>query len=363
MAVSRRAVLLGACGLGAAAALPAVVLPAAVPPEPEPPVPAPALPPPSPSATAEALADAEAVPAPLVGDARPYFTAADWLWQPIPADPALDPRSADMVTNLRQGAHVANMREFGVTLRGPAEVTRDTPRYRVRFSRVDDWGADPFGADTMPVPDGTPVPPGSDAHVAVADPARGTVYSLWQARSADGRWSASWGAKVPLRGDGRETYGAASTGSRLSRLAGVVRASEIAAGHIPHALFFSTDVAAPESDHRYPSCRSDGQNMAGVAVPVPEGARIQLDPAVDLTAIRGITPLELTVGRALQTYGAYCGDNGNARMGFLFEYEDGDSPGDSPGPTYRAAGATWDYFDLYMLPWDRLRVLRTWNGR
>ena len=45
-------------------------------------------------------------------------------------------------------------------------------------------------------------------------------------------------------------------------------------------------------------------------------------------------------------------------MTFLFEYEDGISP----GPTYRAAGAPWDYYDMARIPWDKLRVLKTWNG-
>ena len=295
----------------------------------------------------------------MVGPAaRPYFAAADWLWQPVPENPVLDPQSEQFVQLLRRDKHVAALREFAVAIRGPEGVTFSTPRYKIRFGRTPAWGPDPFGADTMPIPDGMPIPPGSDAHVAVVDPVRNTAYGLWQAARSDTGWSASWGAEVPLDGDGRETAGSASTGSRLARLAGVVRTSEIAAREIPHALFFSTDMAAPASLLRYPASRSDGKNMAGVPLPIPEGARVQLDPAVDLDAIEGITPFELTVGRALQVYGAYCGDNGGSRMTFLFEYE----TGSAPGPTYAAAGAPWDYFDMARLPWERLRVLKTWNG-
>ena len=92
--------------------------------------------------------------------------------------------------------------------------------------------------------------------------------------------------------------------------------------------------------------RSSAADTHGLSVPISP-------------MIPGITPLELTVGRALQRYGAYCGDNGGSRMSFLFEYEGGTSP----GPTYRAAGAGWDYFDMVRLPWSRLRVLKAWNGQ
>ena len=297
-------------------------------------------------------------PAAEAAAARPYFAAADWLWNTIPDNPVLDGASTQMVAQLKTGKHVALLRQFGVTLRGPSGITGSTPRYDVAFSRVPSWGPDPFGTDKMPIPSGTPVPPGSDGHLAVADPTNGQVYNLWQARFSANKWQASWGSRVPLQGDGRETYGSSSTGARLARYAAVVRASEIAARSIPHALFFSTDMAALASNFRYPAAASDGANMARVATPIPEGARVQLDPTINLNAIPGITPFELTIGTALQRYGAYCGDNGGSRMSFLFEYESGGAV----GPTYAAAGVPWDYFDLTRLPWDKLRVLRSWNG-
>jgi hypothetical protein len=144
----------------------------------------------------------------------------------------------------------------------------------------------------------------------------------------------------------------------LARFAAVVRVSEISSGHIPHALFFSTNMAA--ADHRYPAARSDGTNTALVATPIPQGARVQLDPAIDVDALPEITPFEKAVAKALQTYGAYCGDNADARMAFIFEFEGGGKP---PGATYVAAGATEDYFEMTHIPWEALRVLNNWNGR
>lgn len=293
-------------------------------------------------------------------EARTYFDTADWLWSPIRDDPALDPDSAAIVSLLASttagASRVANMHAYGVTLRGPGGIDISTPRHDIVFANEGVWGSDPFDNDTVGVPDDMPIPPGSDGHVAIADPTTNQVYSLWRATNTGGVWGAEWGAKVDLHGDGLETTGS-STGARLSRYAGVIRASEIAAGEIPHALFFSTDMAHA-SEFRYPATNSDGNNMAGVDYPIPEGARIQLDPSIDVAAIPGITPGEIAVAKALQQYGAYCGDNGGARMGFIFEYQD-DS---DPGQVYVDAGLAWDYFDMAHIPWESLRVLRTWDG-
>lgn len=290
---------------------------------------------------------------------RAYFQAADWLWSPIPANPTLDAQSDAIVATLSQATHICDMWEFGVTLRGPSGITGATPRYDIAFSQVPAWGADPFGSDTMPIPAGTPVPPGSDGHVAIADPVNNQTYNLWQAAYNSGAdtWGASWGSLAALDGDGRELVGS-STGSGLARYGAVIRVSEIAAGIINHALFFSTDMAANSTNFRYPASRSDGTNIINTFTPIPEGARVQLNPSIDIEAIPNITPIEVAVAKALQVYGAYCGDNGGARMAFVFEYEGGTDP----GATYVAAGAPWDYFDLSHIPWDQLRVLAAWNG-
>lgn len=284
--------------------------------------------------------------------ARPYFDAADWLWNPVPEDPELDPQSAAMVEHLAQGDHIANTGDFAVTLRGVDDITEDTPRFPVSFSQEGSWGPDPFEGETMPIPEGTPIAPGSDGHLAVADPVSNMVYNLWMAQDGGDGWSAGWGAMTPLDGDGREENGS-STGAGLARYAAVVRAEEIAAGEIPHALFFSTNMAAPD-EVRYPATKTDGSNMDGVDTPIPEGARVQLDPSLDLDSL-DMTEGERTVARALQTHGAYVGDNGGARMAFLFEYVPDSS-------VYEDAGLVGDYAPMDGIPWDRLQVLADWNG-
>ncbi|MDN5858698.1 MAG: hypothetical protein L0H84_08740 [Pseudonocardia sp.] len=280
--------------------------------------------------------------------ARPYFQRADWLWDPIVADPVLDPDSAGMVSDLASSTeYIANIGDFGVTLVGPEKITDSTPRFAISPSQ---YGPD---LDDVPIPEDTTIAPGSDGHLAVADPVSGKVFNFWIARKDGDGWSAAGGAATDLAGDGRETSGGTSTGSNIARFAAVVRISEIERGLIPHALFFSTDMAKA-GECRYPAAKTDGSNMDGVANPIPEGARIQLDPAVDVDALDA-TPAVKMIAKALQTYGAYVGDNGGARIAFLFEYG-------PDSPVYQQAGLRGGFAPIDGIPWDKLRVLAAWNG-
>jgi hypothetical protein len=106
---------------------------------------------------------------------------------------------------------------------------------------------------------------------------------------------------------------------------------------------------------RDPATRTDGTSTEANCT--PQGARIQLDPAVDVAAIPGITPGEIAVGEALQTYGAYLRDSTGVTMAFSFE-----KPTREADPYLLAAGFRWDYYGMPNIPWDRLRVLRQWDG-
>ena len=288
------------------------------------------------------------------------FPAADWLWKPIPPSPKISGHSATWVGyfSAHGTQHVANLRDYGVTMVPASAVTALTPRYRVTLTEK--WGSNPFGSTTIPIPTGTPIPPGSDGHIAVQDPISGQVFGLWQAKynSKTDTWSASWGGMTPINGNGIDTAGSA-TATGISRYAGVVGSYEFglaiaANGRLNHALFISSDIAG--SSFVPPAIKSDGVNQAGVALPIPEGSRIQLDPTVNVDAIPGITPAEKVIAKTLQTYGAYVGDRGGARMAFIFRMISGSTP-TNPGSEWTNAGLAWDYFDMAHIPWAKLRVL------
>lgn len=296
----------------------------------------------------------------------PYFQAADWLWKPIVANPVLAANSATWVKYLSAAGaqHVADLYDSGVTLVSATQITASTPRYDVKFTEP--WGSDPFGTYTVAIPVGLNLPSGSDRQIAILDPTTGKAYGLWQATydSATNTWTAAWGGMTDLSGNGIDQSGSA-TATNIARYAGVVTAAEFSAAvtantGINHALFISSDIAS--ALFTGPATKSDGTNMAGVTTPIPEGTRIQLDPSIDIDAIPGISAGEKVIAKTLQTYGAYVGDQGGARMAFVFEVTPDATSPTNPGAVWTNAGLSWDYYDMADIPWSQLRVLANWDG-
>ena len=294
-------------------------------------------------------------PAPTPVTGRP-FTAGSAFNLQIPTAPVLDPASSTWAGQLGApgNAQSALLDETGVAV---YEANAATPRYTVRCT--ESWGPCPLAAQPVPIPIGARAPTGSDGAMVVIDSSTRKSYEFWQARpTGTGGWEASWGSVNSIDGDGYDASGSSPTGAGISRLAGVVRLQELAAGRINHALVFATGISSPGT-FRYPASKTDGGNMFGSATPLPEGARVQLDPSINVDAITNITAAEKAVARALQTYGAYNIDNGGYRaMGFSFETA---SAGEAS--PYAGAGLAWDYAGMPHIPWNRLQVLRQWDGR
>ncbi|CAN5161185.1 hypothetical protein BH20ACT9_BH20ACT9_03620 [soil metagenome] len=281
---------------------------------------------------------------PTEGTFRRPFPQASWLYDPIPAGPALDPDSAAMVASLREGQHVANLHEFGIPFRAADAATT---RYRVDCTKP--WGTCDLEAGRRRL-DGTMRPhSGSDRAMVVVDTVDRVTDEYWRYSWNDGEPRTAWGGVGALDGDG---LGVNATGALISRAAGVVRAFEVRQGRIDHALVFSTRHCGKA--YRHPAGKSDGGATGPGAV--PEGARIQLRRSLDPGDYR-LSKAERAVFVALQRYGAYAVDCGGASAAFSFQDVAGD-----PGAVYSDAGLAWDYFDLEAIPWNRVRVLRAWDG-
>lgn len=275
------------------------------------------------------------------------FSATSPWNVPIAANPVLDPNSASIAGYLGSELKAyADLYEFGTPV---WEASAGDPLASV--SCTESWGTCQLAQQQIPIPAVAETSGGSDGSMVVIDTNTHMGYDFWRAsRLSLTSWTAAWGTRFEMGGSGT---GGGATGSGVPLLAGLPRLAEMAQGQIDHALGFVSDNTCA-SVYRYPASKTDGRS--GQSNCIPEGARIQLDPSIDVDAIPGMTPGEKIVAHALQRYGAYCKDSGGARLAFGFE-----NPAGKTNP-YPALGFSWDYYDMPHIPWNRLRVLSSWSG-
>lgn len=282
------------------------------------------------------------------GGGRAFFTT------PIPAGSPIDARSAQWITGLGRPTPYLN---------GPDNrfappvysVNSHTPKRTVHCLYCGAYtGTGPTqyaNRFEIPIPDGADPDPSEDGHIAFVDHATGDEWDLINAKlKPDGSWHAGGAGHFTLHGDGHQDNllgGGSATASHLP-LAEAVSAAEmekaIADGTflLPHALSFG----APNIDGRcwvYPALGSDG----GVTGGLPEGARIQLDPAFDVSHL---APPARVLARTLQVYGAYLRDLSGTFVLYL-------RPHRGHTTTWQTIGLDGD--SLSGVPTDRLRVLAT----
>ena len=295
-------------------------------------------------ASSAAVAAAAAAAA-AAADQATWFSAKSPFNRAIPAGVVPVTVNANLLSQLSGGA-TADLYQQGEPIY--TDVTPTTPTYHITCT--ENWGKCPLSQQPVPVPDDATAAPGSDHDITIVDPTTNLAYEFWQATKTTTGWTASWGAVMNLTSLGNhDIYGQpGATGSGLSTIIGVATTTELTNGLIPHALGFSSSLTCPT--YIAPATKSDGTGTTPNCI--PEGSRIQLDPTINLATIPGITPFELTVGHALQTYGAIAKDTGGAPIALEFQ---GPQTG-QPNP-YPSLGAPWDYWNMPHLPWNTLRVI------
>jgi hypothetical protein len=166
------------------------------------------------------------------------------------------------------------------------------------FASESDRVGYPLGSDTR-------LEGGSDHHAVVVDNATCTLYETWDTRRSGTRWYAGSGAhwnltSNALRPDGWTSADAAG----LPILPGLLRYDEVAAGHVDHAIRFTTDVT--DRHHLWPA-RHDAGSVSDVTYP-RMGARFRLKASFAISAYR---PDTRAVLQAMKTYGLVLADNGS----------------------------------------------------
>ncbi|MFI7544851.1 hypothetical protein [Actinoplanes sp. NPDC049599] len=286
------------------------------------------------------------------------YAATSPFNQVIPVNPQLDSRSAAYVQLLgrskKEKGFVLSVKEWTV----PAYFAKpDTARHDVRIA------GQPPGAHYdrtfvhdvnrimrgVPIPDNALPDPMEDAHLTVIDPATSCEYDLYGAeRTADG-WTAAWANVTTTPTTGIYPSGLSSRATGFSPLAGMIWPAELRSGRIDHALIFAypyTRSGGPVN----PATASDGKSTLAAAM--PQGARVQLDPALDLSTLR-LTAYERTIAQALQRYGMYLGDTGGALALYAV------SPQSFATNPYAGLLPDDPHVFLNKIPVNRFRVLKT----
>jgi hypothetical protein len=229
------------------------------------------------------------------------------LNQRISPSAAVDSASARMIEQLvsevqAKGWPIA----AGVWTNAVYYADAATPRYDVTLTAPAYAGK---RLANVPIPGSAQVPSDADGGLVVIDRSNGCEYDFGRARkNADGTWSAWFANALPTSGDGIYPFAEAPSASGFANVAGTIFPEELLAGRIEHALAFTmhnTKAGGPV----WPATGSDGWSTVPGAI--PEGARLQLDPALDLDSFR-LTPWQKTIARALQEYGMYLVDTGGA---------------------------------------------------
>jgi hypothetical protein len=256
------------------------------------------------------------------GDDSPFNTR-------VPDDPRLVPGSDRMVEAMLGMGPVADLvvaPDTGSDWYHPVYFSsRTDPVHTLHCTR--DWGTCEVEGHRVRVPDGVRPAGGGDGHLAVVDQETGVEYDLWQAdppTPGGGTLTSSWGGRTEVAGDG---LGSDATAAHFGLLAGVIRAAEMEAGRIDHALFMTVGCTAHAYVYPARGYASDCEDEPDAPA---VGQRFWLDMSDAEIDDLDVPGWKRTILRALAAYGAYVGDTGgNESFGFHFE----------SGSTYTSFGA------------------------
>ncbi|MDQ3890559.1 MAG: LamG domain-containing protein [Actinomycetota bacterium] len=182
------------------------------------------------------------------------------------------------------------------------------------------WGTCRIEGHEIRIPDAARAAGGGDAHMTVVDQETGWEYDMYDVRSkpaGGGVLELGWGGRTRIDGDGLDS---AATAAGYGNLAGIVRAAELAAGHIDHALFLV--VKCTSGRVVYPAggtgrtCDEIGQSTTDAP---PMGARFQLAMTPEQIDGLSVPQWKKTILRAMATYGMYVGDTGGGSWGIQME--------------------------------------------
>ena len=157
-----------------------------------------------------------------------------------------------------------------------------------------------------PIPPNAKVESGSDSHVLVLENQTCTLYELFNARKMTGSsgWYADSGAIWHLdSNDLRPLDWTSADAAGLPILPGLVRADEVNAGEIKHAIRFT--VQNSQNGYILPATHHAGSNNTNYP---PMGLRVRMKANYDISRLTGQARV---IAVAMKKYGMIVADNGS----------------------------------------------------
>ena len=247
------------------------------------------------------------VAAPNVGGCAVFPSTSPWN---IPVDTRpVRTNSATYINNITSSGKTNLHPDFGGGgLYGiPVKVVPSTqPKVRIHYTAYGDE-SDP---GPFPIPSNAPVEGGSsstgDRHVLVVQQGTCHLYELGRAFWRTDHWDADVGVNWNLGSTAlRPKYWTSADAAGLPILPGLVRYSEVAAGHIDHAVRFT----APRTQRAFISPATHYASSSTDAGLPPMGLRLRLKAGYSLSRFHGQSLVILT---ALKKYGMIVADNGSS---------------------------------------------------
>lgn len=261
------------------------------------------------------------VPPPAPSTSAKYFTATGSLWNtPIAANPTLDPNSAGFCAQLANSGFGTQLNQNLFTV-NVAYADATTPR--VTVTNPDNWTL--TGVPLTPDSRGTS---DSDSQLVVVDAQQGKIWQFFGAANVYATHTAAAVGVFDISQHGWWDPSIAPGGpwtgrsSNASYMAGLILPEELNAGVIPHAIAVGLDAGIMGTIPWLPAKTTDGTVPGGV----PNGARLQLDPNLDLTPFN-LGAHARIVAVALQKYGAFIVERGS---GFALAFQSSQNQPSNP---------------------------------
>ena len=241
-------------------------------------------------------------PGPRVGDC-PVFPA-DNPWNQNIAQAPVHPDSAAIIARIQATGGDNLHPDFG-----------ENPSYGIPYVVVPASQAnvpisyDAYGDESdpgpFPIPLNAPVEGGSDRHVIVVQNGTCQLFELFVGRRSGNGWVAASGAKFDLNSNALRPLGWTSADAAgLPIFPGLVRADEVAAGAINHAI--RVTFAQTRKGYILPATHAASSVTRADAPPM--GLRLRLKASYDISALTGQARV---IAEAMKTYGLIVADNGS----------------------------------------------------